>query len=97
MFDGKKYITKGVDAKIPTEQQWRMWDMIEVARREIEQLDYLQVFELDRFREIQKITHHQEQPEFEKEYLMATEDIVEAKVFVNDSSCHCTILLAREY
>ena len=96
MFEGEKHITSGVDAKIPVEQQERMWDMIEIARVENE-LDYLQIFELSKYKSIQKIIHKQEQPEFERQYLMAADEIVREKVYVIDSGEYCMMLLAKEY
>ena len=96
MFEGDKYITAGVKSKIPTRIQRRMWDMIEVARQETE-LDYLQIFELKRYEKLQTIVHRQEEPEFEKEYLMAADEIVREKVYIIDSGEYCTMLLAGEY
>jgi len=96
MFEGKNHITNRVDVKIPVKQQKRMWDMIELARQETE-LDYLQIFNLSRYEKLQKIVHCQEKPEFEKQYLMAVEEIVREKVYVIDSGDYFTMLLAREY
>ena len=60
-------------------------------------LDYLQIFELGKYKYLQKITHKQEQPEFKRQYLMAADEIVREKVYVIDSGEYCTMLLAKEY
>ncbi len=78
-----------------------MWLMIESM--EIDKKDYLQIFELSKAvtdgKVFQKITHRQEQPEYEKTVtILANEkDVVEKKVYVIDDVSHCTMLLAEEY
>lgn len=78
-----------------------MWIMIESM--EIEEKDYLQIFELSKVvadgKVFQKIIHRQEQPEYKKSVtvLANEEDIVEKKVYVIDDVSHCTMLLAEEY
>ena len=48
-------------------------------------------------RRAQKIVHTQEQPPYEKEYILLTDEIVTEKVFVIDDETHHTFLLAEEY
>ena len=48
-------------------------------------------------RRVQKIVHTQEQPPYEKEYILLTDEIVTEKVFVIDDETHHTFLLAEEY
>lgn len=100
MFD-KKYITRGINLEIPLYLQLLMWDMIKSMK--VEKQDYLQVFKLERVnaegKVFQKITHSQEQPEYENTLLIIVYDdkAVDNKVFVIDDYEYCTMLLAEEY
>ena len=100
MFQNR-YMTKGISSEIPFSLQNLMWLMIESM--EIDKKDYLQIFELSKAvtdgKVFQKITHRQEQPEYEKTVtILANEkDVVEKKVYVIDDVSHCTMLLAEEY
>jgi hypothetical protein len=96
MFEGDKYLTAGVDREIPIELQVFMWNCI--TNLSVEK-DYLQVFELSSTETgLQKIIHRQEQPDYEKEYLIDMPfEAVETKIFVIDDGDHSTMLLAEEY
>lgn len=94
MFDNQKYITKGVSQQISIYLQIIMWNLINEL--EIEK-DYLQVFELTSENGMQKITHSQEMPPYEKSHLIKCEEPVTAKIFVIDDETHSTMLLAEEY
>lgn len=100
MFD-KKYITKGVNSKIPFYLQLLMWDMIKSMK--VEKQDYLQVFKLERInvdgKVFQRIVHSQEQPEYENTILIPSyeDNAVDNKIFVIDDEIYCTMLLAEEY
>jgi len=100
MFD-KKYITRGINAEIPLYLQSLMWDMI--SSMKVEKQDYLQVFKLERIiadgRVWQKITHSQEQPDYENMVLIPVYEgkTVDNKVFIIDDYEYCTMLLAEEY
>ena len=100
MFD-KKYITRGINLEIPLYLQLLMWDMIKSMK--VEKQDYLQVFKLERVnaegKVFQKITHSQEQHEYENTLLIHAYDdkAVDNKVFVIDDYEYCTMLLAEEY
>ena len=93
MFNNQRYITRGIDAEIPFELQVFMWESISF----IPEPDYLQIFKLEPFRMMQRITHEQEQPPFRREYLIPTDNPVTAKVYVIDSNDYSTMLLAEEY
>ena len=56
MFKGTKYVTKGVQSKIPTELQFFMWNCILALP---EPMDYLQIFRLYYSEGKQKIIHEQ--------------------------------------
>ena len=97
MFTGNRYITNGVNAKIPLALQlllWQMVDAVPVSK------DHLQVFKLSIMGKKLHITHSQEQPEYKKEIdleLSRDELNVSAKLFVIDDGDHSTMLLAQEY
>lgn len=88
-----RYITKGVQSKIPAVLQLFMYDRISVVPKK----DYLQIFRLSVLNGKQKIIHEQEQPEFKREYLLSIPEPITAKVYVIDDGDHCTMLLAEEY
>ncbi len=102
MFGGQRYMTRGVEKRLPLELQMLLWNMIDELKIQYKDLDYLQVFELyiEDFNEdvrIQGIIHKQEIPQYEKEYKVTVDNPVNLKVFVIDDKTHCTMLLAEEY
>ena len=94
MFKNQLYITRGVQAEIPLELQFFMWECID---RLPEERDYFQVFKLESFNGIQKITHFSEQPEYHMEYLIPTDKPITAKVYIIDNYDYSTMLLSSEY
>lgn len=100
MFQNR-YMTRGVSSEIPFSLQNLMWIMIDSMK--IDKKDYLQIFELKR--EVidgtvfQKVIHRQEQPEYEKVFVIPVDekDVIVKKVFIIDDVSHCTMLLAEEY
>ena len=95
MFKNKRYVTSGVNAKIPPITQIILWSMID-DQRAVEP-DYLQIFRLSVENGKQKIVHEQEQPEYKKEYILGEIEPVNEKVYVIDSEEYSTMLLAEEY
>ena len=93
MFNNQRYITRGIDAEIPFELQVFMWESISF----IPELDYLQIFKLEPFGMMQRITHEQEQPPFRREYLIPSDNPITQKVYIIDSDTYSTMLLAEEY
>ena len=59
--------------------------------------DYLQVFSLSEKDGKQLIVHTQEEPEYEKEYVLNINPITTGKVFVIDDKMHSTMLMNYEY
>ena len=97
MFEDSKgrFLTRGVDEKIPRDIQLFLWEAIDLMP---EPKDYLQVFRLSVANGLQVIHHTAEQPNFEMTYVLATVDTyVTEKVYVIDDREHCTMLLAEEY
>ena len=93
MFDNQRYITRGIDAEIPFELQVLMWEAISF----IPEPDYMQIFRLEPFGTMQRITHEQEQPPFRRKYLISTDKPITANVYIIDSDTYSTMLLAEEY
>lgn len=94
MFNNSRYLTRGVNSAIPLELQLFLWNCIDQLP---EERDFLQVFSLEPFGEMQRIVHTSENPEYKMEYLIPSEAHVTAKVYVIDDSDHSTMLLSEEY
>ena len=94
MFSNNRYLTKAVQTEIPLELQIFMWECIDNLP---EPKDYLQVFSLEAFGEMQRIIHTSEEPEHKMEYLIPSEAPITQKVYVIDDGDHSTMLLAEEY
>src|ERR1035437_6622603 len=98
-FNNKRYITRGIEATIPTEIILLLWSLIDNMK--ITEKDYLQVFKLSVDTENgyikQNITHTQERPPYEANCIAYFNKQVTAKIFVIDDISHNTMLLAEEY
>ncbi len=98
MFEKSKdrYLTIGVDEKIPIDIQIFMWEAVDNMP---EPKDYLQVFNLTVQNGLQVIRHTSEKPKYEMTYILTTllTKAVTAKVYIIDDGDHCTMLLAEEY
>jgi hypothetical protein len=68
-FKNKHYISGGVDSKVNPLLQCFMWHCID----DMPPKDYLQVFKCSVYDGKQKITHIQEEPEYEREYLIISD------------------------
>lgn len=94
MFQNQCYLTHGIEASIPIRMQALLWNLIDLLPPE---RDYLQVFWLKPFGEMQKIIHTSEQPEYKKVCILPTDQPIDAKIYVIDDDNHTTMLLASEY
>ena len=94
MFNNQRYLTKGVQLEIPIELQLFMWSCI---NRLPPERDYLQVFNLSKIGNLQRLSHSSEQPEYHMEYLIPCDNPVTAKVYIIGSEDYSTMLLASEY
>ena len=94
IFNNRKFITRGVAENIPIPLQLLMWEMIRTLPVD---KDYLQVFSLSEKDGKQRIIHTQEEPEYEKEYVLKLTPITTGKVFVIDDKTHSTMLMNYEY
>ena len=106
MFNNQRYITKGINSRIPVLLQSILWNLIDTM--DISQKDYIQVFELTNCDNKQRITHKQETPVYKKTYLLNLADMsffagkeitnpLNAKIYVIDNVKYSTILLSEEY
>jgi hypothetical protein len=100
MFNGKRYVTAGINSTIDPKIQMTIWNLIESLKPTLS-LDYLQIFELSRIQRsgitIQKLVHTQEIPQYRKEYILTDVEPSDEKIFVIDDQTHITMLLAQEY
>ena len=94
MFDNNRYLTCGIDSKIPLDLQLFMWECVDQLPPK---RDYLQVFDLEQVGTMQSITHRSEEPEYRKVYLLPSEKPITEKLYIIDDGDHCTMLLASEY
>ena len=99
----KRYVTGGIDERVPLELQCLMWASIE-ARIFFadEKIDYLQVFTFKKIDgEILAVHHGQEQPPLLNvnytNYRPEYEELLHEKIFVIDDGDHSTMLFAYEY
>ena len=94
-FKNKHYISEGVNSKVSLLLQLFMWQCIyEMPPPK----DYLQVFKCSVYDGKQKVTHIQEVPEYQREYLINMDaPFFVGKIFVIDDETHSTMILAEEY
>lgn len=102
MFDNERYITCGINDKMPEELQQTLWSAIELQKRVCRKLDYLQVFTFQKIDEnTLAIKQSQEQPNFNTihyiNYKKEYEEILNEKIFIIDDGSHSTMLFAKEY
>ena len=94
MFDNNRYLTCGIDSKIPLDLQLFMWECVDQLPLK---RDYLQIFDLEQVGTMQSITHRSEEPEYRKVYLLPSEKPITEKLYIIDDGDHSTMLLASEY
>lgn len=95
MFKNNRYITRGIQARIPHDTQRLLWYLIDVL--DIPTVDSFQIFTLNVENGKQNILHKQEQPEYSMELRVEVSEPVTEKVYVIDDGEHSTMLLAEEY
>ncbi len=94
-FQNQHFLTAGVHTRIPLLLQLTMWLMTD----EMNEADYLQIFELQKTPEGTLIVHKQEVPPYEHALLLRNFNMLEhnEKVYIIDDETHSTMLLAEEY
>ena len=99
----KRYVTCGIDERLPKELQCLIWASIEARLFFADgKIDYLQVFTFKKIDdEILALHHEQEEPPIlNVHYTQNREEynsILEEKIFVIDDGEHSTMLFAYEY
>ena len=100
-FTGDKYMTRGINEKLPSALVMYLLQLIEYWRNKGVPLDYLQVFTLESTtvdnQEILRITHTQEVPPYKEIHTINQYTKVRGKIFVIDDMDHVTMLWSHEY
>ncbi|WP_409482399.1 DUF960 domain-containing protein [Bacillus safensis] len=101
MFSYKngRYMTRAIADCLHMEIQKLLWDLIDHGRKQGEKLDYLQVFELEKRENQQRIIHRQEVPERKREWLITLKSTPPAQgtVWCIDDETHQTMLFPSDY
>ena len=104
MFDKeKRYVTCGIDQRVPLELQCLMWASIDARILfSDEKIDYLQIFMFKKINdEVFALYHEQEKPPLlnvhYSNYRPEYEELLQDKIFVIDDGDHSTMLFAYEY
>lgn len=96
MFNNKRYLTKGVNERIPIDVQLTLWELIEEIPDK--NRDYLQIFKLKWHSGTLTVEHSQEAPHYSKTHTYTAESTEKTeKVYIIDSGEYSTMLLAEEY
>lgn len=67
----RRFMTRAIAESLHMEVQVLLWNLIDHQRKQGNELDYLQVFELTSNGDKQKILHRQEVPPLERSWLIA--------------------------
>lgn len=94
-FQNKRLVTIGVCTEIPDILQEMLWILVD----QMDEPDYLQIFELMGTNDGVLIVHRQEVPPYENKVKVdyAVELGFKQKVYIIDDETHTTMLLAEEY
>ena len=96
MCDSNRYLTRGVEERIPLLVQLKLWELVEVIPNE--KRDYLQVFELTWHNGTLTVKHSQQVPHYSKTHTYTSERAEKTeRVYIIDSVEYATMLLAEEY
>ena len=101
-----KYMTKGIQDRIPLDLQILMWQMYDRCKEESKETDYLHTFQLKSLEgnlSNQEIVYKQEIPEYERTYVIDVNQSVNEKIYIiennsdNEHETYVMMLLAEEY
>ncbi|WP_122646390.1 DUF960 domain-containing protein [Enterococcus mediterraneensis] len=94
----KRYLTKGINEKLPTEAQLLCWYLIDLRMRLKKPVDYLQIFDFQvDTNGKQVLIHRQEVPEYQYIYYPTFEQLIRQKIWMIDDGDYYTMLLPEEY
>ncbi|WP_088186821.1 DUF960 family protein [Desulfosporosinus sp. FKA] len=98
-----RYMTRKVIEKVPEEVQKLVWDILDlfINRREPAEIDYLQVFSLSitiaNGKEMQQVTHQQEQPQFLQTMIFEVNQPIEATLYAYGEKELTTLMFSEDY
>lgn len=96
-----RYVTRGINAEVDIRIQVVLWNMIDKLKSKCDiNIDYLEVFEVEKIEGMIKIEHRQEVPSYSQTYMLNGMDIEVAskrKIFVIDDGENSIMMLAEEY
>ena len=99
--EDSRYVTRGINLEVEIRLQLAIWSLIDRLKMQKDiEVDYLQVFKLEKEDNFIKIEHSQEIPEYKNINMIEMEDIEldkSSKIFVIDNGDYSTMLLAEEY
>lgn len=101
----ERYLTKGIKTQVPIHMQLLLWALQTGIRKKHKEVDYLQVYELNRIRgdreSNQSIIHKSEVPQYKIKYKLMVENPIQAKIYIIEDCYEDkiveTMLLAEEY
>lgn len=101
----ERYMTKGIQERIPLELQMVLWELQTKIRCEQTKIDYLQVYELkiNKGKEegSQFVIHRTQEPRYKVNYSIQIKVPIEDKIFIIEDCYEDkiveTMLLAEEY
>lgn len=97
-FTGKKYVSKGINERLPAVLVVYLFQLIDEKKKLSMPMDYLQIFDLkSQGASMLSVTHRQEEPGYVKKHLLSYDLIIEDKIYVIDDGSHTTMMWADEY
>ncbi len=91
-FNNLIFTTRAVKEELPQEVLLFIVGLVQNMHKEVKEVDYLQVFEIEGC----TLTHKQEIPEYKKVYTLLT-TIKNCKLFFIDSGEYSTLMFNHEY
>ena len=91
-FNNLIFTTRTIKEELPEEVLLFIVGLVQNMHKEVKEVDYLQVFEIEGC----TLTHKQEIPEYKKVYTLLT-TINSCKLFFIDSGEYSTLMFSHEY
>jgi len=97
VFKGPRYVTRDISERVSPQLQTILWGLIDQLRdSRLVVLDSLQVFDLqtifdEKGEKLQRITHRQDRPEFERVHHFYVDKPMDDKILVIDESEYSTM------
>jgi len=103
VFNGKRYMTRGIMLEVEFDLQMILWALIDSLKKNEEiETDYLQIFELEPLEEGKnganiRVIHKQEREPYERMHKFRVANPVAGKIYCIDDGSHSTMLWSWEY